>query len=94
MPPGTVYSDIGLTPNHPPPPPPHRTYAAMPVGHAKALQRLDVILRDFLHMGGVFHGAVEVIMNINDIDRVVPWRFPFRAAISMISIALCLGECP
>ena len=30
------------------------------VGHAKIIHKLDVVLKDFLHVGGVFHGAVEV----------------------------------
>ena len=30
------------------------------VGHAKIIQNLDFALKDFLHVGGVFHGAVEV----------------------------------
>ena len=30
------------------------------MGHAKIIHKLDVVLKDFLHVGGVFHGAVEV----------------------------------
>ena len=30
------------------------------VGHAKAIQEINYVVENFLHEGGVFHGAVEV----------------------------------
>ena len=32
----------------------------VPVGHAKVIKDLDTVLQDYLHIGGVFHGAVQV----------------------------------
>ena len=30
------------------------------VGHAKAIQEINYVVENFLHEGGVFHGAIEV----------------------------------
>ena len=30
------------------------------VGHAKVLQDIDIVVKDFLRLGGVFHGAVQI----------------------------------